>query len=98
MKRGAASKWRSRDRGVPSRFAMSSAALTLVASATQCSRHEPPPPRPVPAVTVVRPVQQEVVEWDEYSGHLEAVEFVEVRARVSGLIVSAPFQSGAVVQ
>jgi RND family efflux transporter MFP subunit len=47
---------------------------------------------------VARPVQQEVVEWDEYSGHLDAAEFVEVRARVSGLIVSAPFQAGAIVK
>lgn len=55
-------------------------------------------PQAVPAVTVARPVQHEVMEWDEYTGHLGAVEFVEVRARVSGLIVSAPFKSGGEVQ
>jgi len=51
----------------------------------------------VPAVTIARPVQREVAEWDEYTGYLEAVDFVEVRARISGLLVSAPFQQGAIV-
>ncbi len=55
-------------------------------------------PEMFPTVTVARPIQQEVVEWDEYTGHLEAAEFVEVRARVSGPITSAPFQAGAIVQ
>src|SRR5438477_10943653 len=48
-----------------------------------------PPP---PAVTVARPIQREVIEWDEYTGRLEAVETVEVRARVSGFIEKADFQ------
>ena len=71
------------------------APLTL--ASTQCSRRESPPPPPVPTVSVARPVQREVIEWDDYSGYLEAVDFVEVRARVSGLVVSAPFQAGATV-
>lgn len=53
---------------------------------------------PPPPVTVATPVEREVTEWDEYTGHLEAVEFVEVRARVSGLIVSAPFVEGTAVK
>lgn len=56
-----------------------------------------PPPPPPPTVTVARPVQKEVIEWDEYTGHLDAVEFVDVRARVSGLIVGTPFQEGAII-
>lgn len=58
----------------------------------------PPPPPPPPTVTVAQPVKREVLEWDEYTGHLEAVESVDVRARVSGLIVAAPFKEGSVVQ
>ena len=60
-----------------------------------------PPPRaeaPPPAVTVARPVQREVIEWDEYTGWLEPVESVDVRARVSGLIESAPYQEGTNVK
>src|SRR5438045_9296707 len=53
---------------------------------------------PAPAVTVARPVQREVIEWDEYTGRLEAVETVEVRARVSGFIDKADFEEGALVK
>lgn len=70
---------------------------TLVLT-THCSRREAPPPPPPAAVTVARPVQWEVVEWDEYTGYLDAVEFVEVRARVSGLVMSTPFQAGKIVK
>ena len=64
-----------------------------------CNRSEgmaaPPPP---PAVTVAHPVQREVIEWDEYTGRLEAVETVEIRARVSGFIEKADFEEGALVK
>ena len=45
-------------------------------------------------MTVSRPLEREVIEWDEYTGRLDAVESVDVRARVSGLIESAPFEEG----
>lgn len=74
------------------------AALLAVLVGGGCKRQAAPPQMPPPAVTVARPVQREVIEWDEYTGHLDAVESVDVRARVSGLIVSAPFQEGTLVQ
>lgn len=73
-------------------------AAAVAVFAAGCLRREPPPPPMIPTVTVAHPVQQEVVEWDDYTGHLDAVDFVEVRARVSGLIVSAPFQAGTIVK
>lgn len=73
------------------------AALAMVAVSGSCRRDERPK-APPPSVTVAKPVEREVIEWDEYTGHLEAVEFVEVRARVSGLMMSAPFQEGAIVK
>ncbi len=63
-----------------------------------CRRAPQSPPAPPPAVTVARPVQRQVMEWDEYTGRLEAVETVEVRARVSGFIEEAPFQEGSIIQ
>ena len=63
-----------------------------------CRKAEPPPPPPPPAVTVARPVQREVIEWDEYTGHLEPVETVEIRAGVSGFIDTAEFEEGALVE
>jgi RND family efflux transporter MFP subunit len=72
-------------------------ALILAAVNGGCRRKAMPPP-PAPAVTVARPLSQEVIEWDEYTGHLEAVETVELRARISGLVFSTPFQEGAIVK
>jgi RND family efflux transporter MFP subunit len=56
------------------------------------------PPPPPPKVTVSQPVVREVVEWDEYTGRLEAVESVEVRARVSGYLQTVHFTDGAIVK
>ena len=49
-------------------------------------------------VTVARPIVRDVTEWDEYTGRLEAVETVEVRARVSGYVEEVPFKEGALVK
>ncbi|WP_231756502.1 efflux RND transporter periplasmic adaptor subunit [Lignipirellula cremea] len=55
------------------------------------------PPPPAPTVTVARPIKKQIVEWDAYTGRLEAIEFVEVRARVSGYLKSIHFDEGAMV-
>jgi multidrug efflux pump subunit AcrA (membrane-fusion protein) len=52
---------------------------------------------PAPSVTVARPVQKLITEWDEYTGRFAAVETVEVRARVSGFIDSIHFNEGQMV-
>ncbi len=54
-----------------------------------------PPPSPV---TVAHPLEKEVVEWDVYTGHLEAPQSANVAARVSGLIMEAPFAEGSIVK
>ena len=54
-----------------------------------------PPP---PPVTVARPLQKSVTEWNEFTGRFVAVASVEVRARVSGFIDSIHFRDGQVVK
>ncbi|MEN6487037.1 MAG: efflux RND transporter periplasmic adaptor subunit [Syntrophobacteraceae bacterium] len=54
-----------------------------------------PPPM---AVTVARPVQQAVTDYAEYTGVVDAVESVEVRARVEGYLESVRFKPGARVK
>jgi multidrug efflux system membrane fusion protein len=54
-----------------------------------------PPP---PPVTVARPLQKTITEWDEYTGRFTALESVEVRARVSGFIDSVHFNEGQIVK
>ncbi|EMI19193.1 efflux transporter RND family, MFP subunit [Rhodopirellula maiorica SM1] len=52
---------------------------------------------PPPTVTVAKPVTKKIVEWDAFTGRLEAVDFVEVRARVSGYLKSIHFDEGQIV-
>src|SRR5689334_14577657 len=55
------------------------------------------PPAP-PTVSVVQPIDRDVVEWDEYIGRLESPETVEVRARVSGYLEKVHFKEGKEVK
>jgi len=57
-----------------------------------------PPPPPPPQVTVASAIGREVTDWDEFTGHLEAVDVVEVRPRVSGYIERVAFDEGAEVR
>jgi RND family efflux transporter MFP subunit len=56
----------------------------------------PQPPSP-PTVTVSRPLQRDVIRWDQFSGYLSSPKTVTVNARVSGLVEEAPFQEGSIV-
>ncbi len=63
-----------------------------------CGGASAPPVRQAPTVDVVRPVTREIVDWDEFTGRLEASESVDVRARVSGLLQSIHFDDGETVE
>lgn len=45
-------------------------------------------------VTVSQPIGRRVIEWDEYTGRFDAVEAVDVRARVSGYLTEVRFTDG----
>ncbi len=62
-----------------------------------CSSSPNPPQTMFPKVKIAQPVEREVVEWGEYPGHLEAVEQVEVRARVEGYLERVCFRAGQTV-
>ena len=51
-----------------------------------------------PPVTVATPLKQQVVDWDEFTGRFEAVEAVDVRARVGGYVQAVHFRDGQTVQ
>ena len=53
--------------------------------------------QPAPPVTVAQPVKRTVTDWDEFTGRFEAVEEVQVRARVGGFVTSVEFRDGAIV-
>ena len=51
-----------------------------------------------PPVRVATPLARDVTDWDEYTGRFEAVDAVDVRARVGGYIDSIHFGDGAKVE
>jgi RND family efflux transporter MFP subunit len=66
---------------------------------TGCNRSAAQQMQPPPAQVTVAPVEQkEVVEWSEFTGHVEPVDSVEIRPRVSGYIQQVCFQSGQLVK
>lgn len=71
-------------------------ALTIAVGCQPASQSSAPPP--AAAVTVAKPVVMPIVEWDEYTGRLEAIDTVEVRARVSGYLESTHFNEGQTVE
>src|ERR1700755_2703295 len=58
------------------------------------------PPAAVAAVpaSVATVERRDAPTWDEFSGRLEAVERVEIRPRVAGVVESVHFREGALVK
>lgn len=82
------------------RFVFPIAAAALLAACDQseqtaeASAVAPPPP----AVTVAQPLVKEIVEDDEFVGRFEAVDEVQVSARVGGYLDEIHFDDGAIVE
>ncbi len=81
------------------RCALLLAFATLVASCGRGQQQQqqagaPPPP----TVTVAKPVQRTLFDFDEYVGRFAAINAVEVRARVSGYLDSVHFKDGQMVK
>ncbi len=51
-----------------------------------------------PQVTVAKPELRQVADYEEYVGRFVAVDYVEVRARVSGYLDSVHFNDGQIVK
>ena len=74
--------------------------VVLAFALAACDRGAPKaaPAPPPPKVTVAPPVVKTVVDQNEYVGRFEAVEAVEVRARVSGYLADIHFKDGEMVK
>jgi RND family efflux transporter MFP subunit len=53
---------------------------------------------PPPTVTVAKPAQRTVVDYDEYVGRFVAVDSVEIRSRLSGYLSAIHFTDGQMVK
>ncbi len=80
-------------------LAATTAALYLTtpnrAHAAEASAPSAPP---APKVTVAPVEQQLITDYEELTGHVDALETVELRARVSGHLEAVRFQAGQLVQ
>src|SRR6266850_897827 len=57
----------------------------------------PTPPAP-PTVEVAHPLQRQVTDYADYVGRTEAIDSVQVRARVSGYLQNVNFKEGELVK
>jgi RND family efflux transporter MFP subunit len=62
-----------------------------------CSHDPGKEEMPPPEVTVATPVEQELIDYERFSGRTEPLEQVEIRARVSGYLTKIHFLAGAEV-
>ena len=53
---------------------------------------------PPPDVNVAAVVRKSVTAWDEYSGHVEAIESAEIRPRVGGHLQAIHYAEGSMVE
>ena len=68
-----------------------------VSQKSEAAKPETAAPAPTP-VTVAPVVSRPIIEWDEFSGRVEAIEYVEIRPRVAGTIVGVHFREGQIVK
>ena len=74
------------------------AAAFIALRGPKAAAAQPAATPPAVPVSVASVVKKSVAAWDEFSGRLEAVERVDVRARVSGAVLSVHFREGALVK
>ncbi len=57
-------------------------------------QHQMPPPD----VNAAQVVQKPVTQWDDYSGHVEAIDAAEIRPRVTGHLEAIHYTEGGLVE
>ncbi|HEX4592010.1 MAG TPA: efflux RND transporter periplasmic adaptor subunit [Gemmataceae bacterium] len=86
-------------RSFPFQPSLSRWMLAFVLMAVGCTAPPPAaPPAEPPMVTVAPPVEKPVVDNVPYNGRTEAIESVEIRARVTGYLSEINFKAGSEVK
>ena len=79
-------------------MALNGAALLLALAVAGGPAQAQMGPGGPPPVTVAKPVVKDIVEQDEFTGRFEAVDQVELRARVAGYLEAVRFRDGQIVR
>lgn len=75
------------------------AILGINMALTACKKEAPPAQKtPLPMVTVASPTKQKVMDWDYFTGRLDAVESVNLYSQVTGYLESIHFVDGSEVK
>jgi RND family efflux transporter MFP subunit len=74
------------------------AVLAGVLAVLGCGERNVYAPPPAPQVTVSRPVRQSITDYLEFTGNTQAINTVQLRARVQGYLEKVLFQDGDLVK
>ena len=78
----------------PASLTSSLSTSLLILLAIGCGPGIELPPTLPPEVTTAKAIKREVVEFDEYTGHVEAEQTVDVYAKISGYMDTVEFTDG----
>ena len=80
------------------RIALSTLSILVASIVAGCARNVATPAPQLPQVSVASVVEREVADSDEFTGRIEAVESVDIRARVTGYLQQIHFTEGSEVR
>ena len=78
-------------------IAATGTSVSYLSQATSLSADQPRDAPQIPSVEVMTVQPQSIRFWNEFSGRLRAIDYVEVRPRVGGTITHVLFEEGAIV-
>ena len=85
-------------KSIPFVLAAALMSVALSACSDNQTKAQAPASPPAPQVTVAKPIKKLVADHDEYVGRFAAVDYVEIRARVSGYLDKIEFTDGQLVK
>src|SRR5215469_4107541 len=73
-------------------------AVLALLSSVGCEKDVVLEPTPPPTVTISLPIEREISDENQFTGHTEAIHAVDVHAKVSGFIDEVGFKDGDTVE